>query len=507
MRITNVLWFLQTTLPALCLLATAATAHGQRLYANIDRATGEIEVLSTGDLEVDGYTITSPGGLLDLEAWTSLTDQAAPGWSEANPRSEQISELNWEGSGTITAGAPVSLGTAYMGAGVFPVDEELGFEYSTPDGVTHIGGVIYSGPSQVPGITVNRESGEIEVSNPLGFEITAYSIGSASGGLSPDGFAGLQDQSVAGWEEANPTATLLSELNLSASTVVDGTSSFSVGNAFVPGGPEDLVFEYLTVGNEIAGGLVVYEGPPSDLTLAIDLLSGEATIQNLSSVSGEFDIIGYSVTSESGSLSVDDWNGFSDSGLAGEGWAKANPSGGSLAELNPSGVSALFDTGTSISIGNIFTGVEDLVFEYGTPTGSAFGAVEYVFGGEAPTGVDCNGDGVTDAGDLSCVTTIPDRDAVLAVLGTLPGDLDGDGEVGFNDFLTLSGNFGDMEKTAYTDGDIDLAGDGPQFADFLTLSGNFGKTPALAASVPEPSGSLLAVLGLLICLSQQTRRR
>lgn len=506
MRITKFLWFMQTTLPALFLLVSAATAHGQRLYANVDRATGEIEVLTTGDLAVDGYTITSPSGLLDLDAWTSLADQSAPGWAEANPRSEQISELNWEGSGTITAGNPVSLGNAYMAAGVFPADEELGFEYSTPDGEAHVGGVIYSGPSQVPGITVNRESGEIKVSNPLGFEITAYSIGSAAGGLNPDGFAGLQDQSVEGWEEASPTANLLSELNLTASTVVDGASPFSVGNAFVPGGPEDLVFEYLTLGNEIAQGLVVYEGPPSDLTLEINLLSGEAKIQNLSSVSGEFDVIGYTVTSESGSLSVDDWSGFSDSGLAGEGWAKANPSAGSLAELNPTGVTALFDTGASISIGNIFTGVEDLVFEYGTPSGSAFGVVEYVFG-EASTGFDCNGDGITDAGDLACVTTIAERDEVLAVLGTLPGDLDGNGEVGFNDFLTLSGNFGDMTKTAYTDGDIDLGGDGPQFADFLTLSGNYGKSPALAASVPEPSGSLLAVLGLLICLSQKTRRR
>ena len=506
MRITNVLWLLNTTLPALFLLAPTATAYGQRLYANVNRATGEIELLSTGDLEVDGYTITSPTGLLDLEAWTSLTNQSLPGWTEANPRSEQISELNWEGSGVIPVGGPVSLGNAYVGTGVFPVDEELGFEYSTPDGTMHIGGVVYSGPSQVPSITVNRVSGAIEVSNPLGFEITAYSIGSASGGLNPDGFEGLQDQTIEGWEEANLTTSLLSELNLGASTVVDGASAFSVGTAFVPGGTEDLVFEYLTVGNEIAEGLVAYEGPPSDLTLEVDLLSGLATIQNLSSVSGEFDIVGYTVTSESGSLSVDDWTGFSDSGLAGEGWAKANPSGGSLAELNPTGVTALFDTGASISIGNVFTGIEDLVFEYATSTGSAFGVVEYTFG-ETSTGFDCSGDGLTDAADLDCVTTVPDLDEILAVLGTLPGDLDGNGEVGFDDFLTLSGNFADTDKTAYTDGDINLAGDGPQFDDFLTLSGNFGKTPATAASVPEPSGSLLAVLGLLICLSQPMRRR
>ena len=106
---------------------------------------------------------------------------------------------------------------------------------------------------------------------------------------------------------------------------------------------------------------------------------------------------------------------------------------------------------------------------------------------------DCNEDGSLDAADLACVGTIEERDAVLSALNTLPGDLDGNGEVAFADFLVLSANFG-QSLSGYTVGNIDLAGD-IDFGDFLILSANFGQTAAVAA-VPEPSSVALAA-----CLS------
>ena len=108
---------------------------------------------------------------------------------------------------------------------------------------------------------------------------------------------------------------------------------------------------------------------------------------------------------------------------------------------------------------------------------------------------DCDESGSLDAGDLSCVSTIAERDAVLGALNTLPGDLDGMGGVAFADFLTLSGNFGNAEGS-YADGNIDLMG-GIEFADFLALSGNFGKSPAAAAAaVPEPDARATALLAV-----------
>ena len=109
---------------------------------------------------------------------------------------------------------------------------------------------------------------------------------------------------------------------------------------------------------------------------------------------------------------------------------------------------------------------------------------------------DCNGDALLNEADLPCVATVEDRDDVLEALQTLPGDLDGDGEVAFADFVVLAGNYG-QDLPSYTDGNIDLQ-DGVGFEDFVILATNFGKTPSGLAAVPEPHG-LAVVMGLL-CL-------
>ncbi len=108
---------------------------------------------------------------------------------------------------------------------------------------------------------------------------------------------------------------------------------------------------------------------------------------------------------------------------------------------------------------------------------------------------DCNADGILNAGDLSCVTSIDDRDLILTTLNTLPGDLNGNGDVSFADFLVLSANFGGVSG-GYVDGNIDLAG-GVDFADFLVLSRNFGQSLG-AESVPEPTGNTLLILATLV---------
>lgn len=96
---------------------------------------------------------------------------------------------------------------------------------------------------------------------------------------------------------------------------------------------------------------------------------------------------------------------------------------------------------------------------------------------------DCNKDGALTASDLACIRTVRSRDAVLNTLSALPGDLDGDGEVAFLDFLALADNFG-KSPAIYAEGNIDLSDDGVAFLDFLELANNFGKTPSDVASVP-----------------------
>lgn len=88
----------------------------------------------------------------------------------------------------------------------------------------------------------------------------------------------------------------------------------------------------------------------------------------------------------------------------------------------------------------------------------------------------------------------------------LIGDLDGDFEVGFTDFLIQAENFGGPGD--WPEGD--LTGDGSvQFTDFLLLSENYGSSvqPPQAKAVPEPDGHWLWVCGVLLLLPLAHDRR
>lgn len=461
---------------ALAVIVTAGTARAQSVFLIVDRDTGAVDAVSNGDIDVDGYTISSPAGRLNADGWNSLADQGAAGWSEANPTSSDLSELNFTGSSAIVAGQTVSLGTAYNSVPVLPSDEDVSFEYSA-GGAVNAGTVHYMGATQLPTISVDRSSGQVDLSNPGGFAITGYSIASNDGGLNADAFNSLMDQGVAGIEEANPQANLISELSLDGEVGFSG-NTFNLGNIYTGG---DISFEYATPDGNVAPGAVDFVGALPDLVLQVDLLSGNATIQNMSSSAGPFDVTGYSIFSESDGLLVDNWNSLADQGMAG--WQEAAPRTGAIAELNPTG-SMLFENGVSVSIGQITLAASDLVFEYGTTSNSAFGTVEYVLN------LDGSGGG---GNEPTCQDIAATR---------LPGDADGSGDVGFLDFLALANNFG--SEGGYAEGNFDCAGT-VSFLDFLTLANNFGKS-ASAAAVPEPSAGLLSAIAMMGLLVIRKRR-
>ncbi len=97
---------------------------------------------------------------------------------------------------------------------------------------------------------------------------------------------------------------------------------------------------------------------------------------------------------------------------------------------------------------------------------------------------------------------------VWQVQVTDPGDIDGDGEVTFSDFLTLAREYG--ENSGRASGDLDYSGQ-IGFADFMILSRNFGNTSRAATTppvaTPEPASYTLASLALLALLQLRSRRR
>ncbi len=459
------------------MLCSYATLQAQDVFLLVDRTSGAVDVVSNGNLEVDGYELTSPAGRFAPDGWNSLADQGVAGWEEANPNSSGISELNWAGSTALEGGSPVSLGAPYSGGATLPRDEDVAFRYSMPGNNVGEGIVHYTGLTPVPTITVDRSSGAVSLSNPGSFPITAYSISSSDGSLNADAFNSLSAQGVDDFTEANPLGDLISELSLNSEVGFGADTSFDLGNIY---GGGDLSLNYATADGSIGEGVVNFAGAIPDLVLQVDIFSGEATIQNMSANAGPFDVIGYAITSPSGTLSLDSWNSLSDQGD--DNWVESNPRGDSIAELNTAS-SLLFENGVAVSLGNIFGGTQDLQFEYGTLEGTALGTVEYVLnvGDTAPT-----------CGDIAASRAIA-------------GDLNGDTAVNFADFLVLSNNFG-QNVDSYEDGDIDCNGN-VAFADFLVLSNNFGQTAGAAASVPEPATNILVMFAVSLVLPLRKRKR
>jgi len=170
-----------------------------------------------------------------------------------------------------------------------------------------------------------------------------------------------------------------------------------------------------------------------------------------------------------------------------------------FSDTNPTDLSRLFIIST---LDNVL--VDQVLFDTYADEFNSFAEVDGNTVTVVPVG-DCDKDGSLSDSDLSCVFTIRSRDAVLNALNTLPGDLDGDGEVAFIDFLKLAENFG-KPSASYVEGNIDLK-DGVAVADFLELANNFGKTSSDVAAVPEPSGKMIASIGLLCCILMRRRSR
>ena len=321
-------------------------------------------------------------------------------------------------------------------------------------------------------LTVNRDTGAVTASNVAGetISVQGYTIGSPSGLLAPDGWSSLQDAGIPGFEEANPSASYLSELNLFGAAPLEVGESQSLGNAYTPGpqGPSeiDLFFEYVTDNGNVVTGEINYEGAVADLVLRVDE-AGQAALLTESPFF-EADIQGYSILSPSGSLTPGNWMSLQDGGVSG--WEEANPTSSAISELNLGEFSRV-DDNVLLGLGGVFdvAGEQDLLLEYVTTAGDVlFGTVEY--------------------------GPLPDIEPLV------PGDVNGDGMVDLVDFNILKGNFGNSGLDVMR-GDGDLNGDmSIDLVDFNILKENFGTSGA----VPEPAAwSMLLVAASVLVVKRR----
>lgn len=245
------------------------------LVLQVNRDTGAVSIANVGAASktIDGYSILSPHGSL-TGTWNSLQDQGVAGWVEAGPTANALSELNPgsvpPGSLAFNAGQTRALGSPY--AKTFPtfgVDpDDVKFEYSGPDGRTLQGQVVYTGTKVVNNLvlTVDPSTGQAALKNdsPFTIQIDGYSVYSASGSLLPSNgsWSSLQDQSVAGWEEASPTANALAELKANGTLTLQPGTGYGLGGLFkTAGATQDLRLEFLQAGNDLPSLGVVAYGP------------------------------------------------------------------------------------------------------------------------------------------------------------------------------------------------------------------------------------------------------
>jgi hypothetical protein len=453
------------------------------------RITGpNVNVTGTGAVTVGNYTavvtaathstIKSPGVLtintggggtnLNLQ-FSGYTPVVGNTWNLFDTGS--IAASRWD---NIAAGGFVPH-TLTGGASALPVG--AGLRLKTANGGTN--GLLLQVVAEANLVlTVNRDSGEMTLRNPLGAavpQLTGYEVVSARGSLlnSYKGISGAPAGNP-GWEKA-PTnsANGLAEFkpsgtfNVAAAgtTVALGTgfnklafpSTGGLGNLGQTG--EDLTFRYTSFDGSVLFGQVEYTGTPFLNNISIVATpSGQAILKNDSTQVLSID--GYIISSSTGALSGAGWTSLTDrTDTRFDGWEETPATTSVLAESNPEQTPALtIAAGESFTLGDIG--------DFSTVAAQGGLTLSYILTGEANQ----------RAGSVR----------FAASLG-LAGDFNADGRVNGADFLVWQRNH--------------------SVGSLADWKANFGATSATvsASAVPEPNA--IALSGVALAMGVLARRR
>lgn len=396
--------------------------------------------------------------------------------------------------------SPLMIGLRRVGQGSIPNAARGEFDdlqfYGTPLTAGQIG-FLY----QNPGANIDPESFEpstlklvvdvetgaasIASSQSTTTELKGYSILSTTGSLNFSGWQSLassSDPSYDGWDMAQPTGTSLNELNPLGSLTVGTATSVELGNPIAALGPIpfgtratnlDVSFQYTTADGQVINGTVELANAHSinNLLLEVDPATGQAVMTNSSAYS--IRIGGYTISSESGSLQPQDggWLSLSDQEV--DGVDEAGPTTHFLSELIPvPHESLVLRPGQSYSLGNAFKpvsegGLEDL-------------ELEFVLSEFLALAGDYNTDGVVNLADYIVWRNTLGGNVALPNEGATPG------EVTSEDYQVWKDSFG---ATAAVD--LTLMSGVVHYTSLTSTA------PPAVTSVPEPSGLLAILCGLI----------
>lgn len=293
----------------------------QEPVITVNRQTGEIKLKNfssdAGTVDFDAYTIRSAngslGGTLD-----GLADQGTSGstWFEANPTATGLGELNGTDSLSLLANQEISIGNVFQPptpSAFGENNEDLSFDYGTPDGGLFNAEVVYEGtPNDTLVLNIDPDTGIASVVNPTTFDVDldAYVISSNSAGLDTVGWSSLDEQSAdsGNWFETPSDASQLSELLITGSVemLANQGSNFAIGTPWDGAGDRDLVFQFALEGETfLRTGKVVYETLSTTNPPLMGDANGDGNVDLL-----DLDILGSNFgTTLGGTVATGDFNG------------------------------------------------------------------------------------------------------------------------------------------------------------------------------------------------------
>lgn len=242
---------------------TSASDFGDvlKLTLDVDTGMGSVSSIGGGTLQMIGYGVSSHSGHLSPTGWMPIAENGwfVAGSPTANHLDQIAGPIGGQTLGTLAvSSSPVAIGNALDLSSLAnvpigsPVDIDVELEYITPDGEIWSGQVEFVGENLVNNLvlSIDSNSGQATLTNRSlsTIRLRGYSVLSEDSLLPNNGnWNSLSDQGVSGVNEANVSASNLSELipvEADAVTMAPG-QELDLGVIFDTANDQDLVLEFV----------------------------------------------------------------------------------------------------------------------------------------------------------------------------------------------------------------------------------------------------------------------